>query len=349
MSAAGLPVIDADDLVEHVRADFGVSLTSISQVFGGQDSDAVLIRAATVENTELAVKVTRSEGVSGLLASAHLARIIPSGIVGPLLTHSGDPYSFVEARRVSLTPWIPGRAAFGAGMDADQWRSFGALLSRVHAARLPLAVAAQLATEDYRSPATAIAADLHERIRESASGGTGSADPLSAALVHDWRAAVDAIALILAQIDEIGDELRAGSRTSVVCHGDAHIGNVVLGENGDVWLLDWDGVILAPRERDLMFVIGGVLTKAPVSAEEQQWFFEGYGGAEIDPIHLAYYHCSWAVQDLTDFAARVLDRSPQPSSVRGQALALFRDLLRPTGIVQRALNSLQELGRGFSA
>lgn len=347
-SAAGSPIIDADFLVERVRADFGVSLGSISQVFGGQDSDAVLIRAATVEDTELAVKVSRSQGVSGLLACAQLARGIPSGIAGPLVAHSGDPYSFVDDRRLSLTPWISGRPAFGAGMDADQWRRFGALLSKVHAAQLPPAVADQLPTEDYRSPATAIAADLHERIRESAGRGTGSADPLSAALVRDWSGAGDGIGLILAHIDNLGDELRTGSAPAVICHGDAHIGNVLLGENGHVWLLDWEEVVRAPRERDLMFVIGGVLTKAPVIAEEQQWFFEGYGGAEIDPIQLAYYRCSWAVQDLTDFAARILDRSAGPSSVRGQALALFRDLLRPTGIVQRALDSLRAIGRGLS-
>jgi spectinomycin phosphotransferase len=279
------------------------------------------MRGLTVENTQLAVKVSRSERVSGLLVPAHLAGGIVAGIAAPLRSHSGVPYSLVGGRTMSLTPWISGRTAFESGMNADQWRRFGALLSQVHAAQLPEMVADQLDTEDYRTSALAVAGDLHERICGSGGGRhlAASADPLTVALTRDWQTASDSIALVLAQTDELGDELRAGSRASVVCHGDAHLGNVMLGENGAVWLLDWDGAVLAPRERDLMFVIGGVLTKAPVTTEEQQWFFEGYGDAEIDPIQLAYYRCSWAVQDLTDFAARILDRSAGLSPARSQA------------------------------
>jgi spectinomycin phosphotransferase len=43
----------------------------------------------------------------------------------------------------------------------------------------------------------------------------------------------------------------------------------------ELWLLDWDGVVVAPRERDLMFVVDGVLADAPVTAEQQSWFFDG--------------------------------------------------------------------------
>jgi spectinomycin phosphotransferase len=57
----------------------------------------------------------------------------------------------------------------------------------------------------------------------------------------------------------------------------------------ELWLLDCDGVVVAPRERDLMFVVDGVLADAPVTAEQQSWFFDGYGHHEIDPALLAYY------------------------------------------------------------
>lgn len=350
-------MIDADVLVEHVRADFGVSLTSISQVQGGQDTDAVLMRTLTDEKTQLAVKVSRSERVSGLLVPAHLANGISTGIAAPLRSHSGIPYSFVGGRTVSLTPWISGRTAFESGMNADQWRRFGALVSQVHAAQLPPMVTDRLDTEDYRTSALAVAAELHERIcnSEGSRHVVRSADPLIVALTRDWQTASDSIALLLAQTDDLGTELRAGSRAYVVCHGDAHIGNVMLGENGDVWLIDWDGAMLAPRERDLMFMIGGVLADAQVTTEQQQWFFEGYGHRDIaghrdiDPIHLAYYRCSWAVQDLADFAARILDQPAGPSAVSSQALSFFRSLLGRTGIVQLAVNSLREIGRGSDA
>lgn len=274
-----------------------------------------------------------------------------SGVPAPLRARSGRPYSIVGSRRLSLTPWISGRRGLETGLAAHQWRSFGGLLSRVHAAQVPPAVAHRLPAEDYRTPAAAIARTLDERIREREAGRkpAGADDPLNGALIREWRAAGDSLAEILAQVDDLGDELRAGCAATVVCHGDAHIANLLLGDDGEVWLLDWDEVVCAPRERDLMFIIGGVLADAPVSTEQQGWFFDGYGPADVDPIHLAYYRCSWALQDIADFATRVLDQSDGPSPARSQALGLFRDVVGPTGIVNLALKSLQQIGRSVGA
>lgn len=91
-----------------------------------------------------------------------------------------------------------------------------------------------------------------------------------------------------------------------------------------------------------MFVVQGVIAAAPVSAREQSWFFEGYGPAELDPVRLGYYRCSWALQDIAGFASAVLE--PWRPRERAHALASFRSLLSPNGIVELALTSLRGLG-----
>lgn len=202
-----------------------------------------------------------------------------------------------------------------------------------------------LPVEDYRTPAAALARALHRRIREQDKHGPPAEDSLTAALIRDWLAAADSVPLIMAQIDGLGDELRAAAADTVVCHCDAHIGNVLISDDGEVWLLDWDEVVRTPRERDLMFVIGGVLTgDACMTAEQQEWFFDGYGPVDIDPLRLAHYRSSWAMQDVADFAARILDR-PGPPAEAEQALSFFRDVVGPTGIVSQAVASLQQIGR----
>jgi spectinomycin phosphotransferase len=348
-SAAGAPIIDRAAVVARLRADFGVSVHSISQVSGGQDSEAVVMRAVTVDGAEFAVKVSRSLGVGGLLASAFLARRVSSGIAGPLLARSGQPFSVVDGRRLSVSPWVSGRGAYETGMDAPQWRSFGSVLAEVHDVQLPRAAADQLPTEDYRTPAAASTRVLDERIRaEVRRHPAGSDASPTGALIREWHAATGSVGAILTHIDDLGDELRACTRPSVICHGDAHIGNVQLSDDGGIWLLDWDEVVCAPRERDLMFVLGGVLAHAPVSTRQQGWFFEGYGPADIAPVQLAYYRCSWALQDIADYAGRVLDQPAMSSGAGSQALELFCDLLSPTGIVRLAVDSLQEIGRDVS-
>jgi Ser/Thr protein kinase RdoA (MazF antagonist) len=44
----------------------------------------------------------------------------------------------------------------------------------------------------------------------------------------------------------------------VLCHADLHTWNVLVDSVGDLWIADWDEAVLAPRERDLMFVVGGI-------------------------------------------------------------------------------------------
>ena len=59
--------------------------------------------------------------------------------------------------------------------------------------------------------------------------------------------------------------------------------------------------MLAPRERDLMFVDG----IAGGHAADPTAFFEGYGDVDPDPVVMAYYRIEWAVQDLAEFSASV--------------------------------------------
>lgn len=134
----------------------------------------------------------------------------------------------------------------------------------------------------------------------------------------------------------LGGQLRGRLLRDVLCHGDAHTANVLIDPDGQVWLIDWDDAVLAPQERDLMFVVHGVLADAPVSDREQSWFFEGYGPAELDPVRLGYYRCSGALQDLGGFAAVVLDDRQHSSEERAHALTNFRSLLWPSGIVELA-------------
>ncbi len=77
-----------------------------------------------------------------------------------------------------------------------------------------------------------------------------------------------------------------------------------------VWLIDWDDAVLAPCERDLMFILdGGVLANAAVSSQEQAWFFDGYGAFDVDSARLAYYRCTRALVDVADPALHIIQGS----------------------------------------
>ena len=73
---------------------------------------------------------------------------------------------------------------------------------------------------------------------------------------------------------------------------------------GRLHLLDLDTLLLAPRERDLMFIGAGVAGHWR-DAQEAIWFYEGYGPQQPDAQALAYYRCERIVADVVDYCEQL--------------------------------------------
>lgn len=336
-------------LCAWVRDDFGVEFTSIGRVGLGADAAAELWRGVSAVGTSYAVKWSGGGTPAGLLVAAHLVEHGIPGVVAPVPSLSGRLWSEREGRRLFLLPWVSGARALDGGMSEEHWVSFGDMLAQVHATAVTEAVEEYLPAEDHTPDRVASAAHvldsrLQEVVDESADVGD-LADHLVWALAQEWRGGMARLVrTLLDQADGLGRELRAGQTPGVLCHGDPHVLNVLLEGDEKVWLIDWDDVVLAPSERDLMFVIGGVLPFAPVTPQEQSWFFAGYGSADLDPVRLAYYRCARALEDLVDPALQVVDIDRYSASERADALSIVRGVQSPTGLACLALSSLQDLG-----
>ena len=149
-----------------------------------------------------------------------------------------------------------------------------------------------------------------------------------------WRARQDVIAPV-ERADRLGEQLAGCSFPQVLCHADLHTWNVLVDPDEQLWIVDWDEVVLAPRERDLMFVVGGIGHDLVRPADTES-FFQGYGQASVDPRLLAYYRCAWAVQDIAAYGEQVLLAPGESEESRRAALEGFLDLFAPGNIVDLA-------------
>ena len=316
-----------DRIRPWVLADFGVRLLDVEPYGGGLDPDAAVWRAVDDEAREWAVKWTRRDSRFGLRLSRSLAESGVVGVPGPRVASDGRPWSDHRGGRLSVTTWISGEDAFETGLDLAQWREFGALLRQVHDHELPGAEPGVTARRGIRRAGIHIKRRLGE-IDELVAASGESTEPAILRFVARWPEARSRIR----GLQDVAGRLKIARAPTerVTCHGDPHLGNVVLDDRGRPWLIDFDDAVRAPREVDLMLVHPGVLFGRPITEDERSAFDEGYGDLALDRDRLTRFACVRAVEDLVETAHELLARD---TDTRADDLeVLFLGILSPTGL-----------------
>ncbi len=211
------PAVPPDAVADRVAAAYGIRLVALDRAPGGADATATLWRGTASDGRAYAVKVSRGGLAIGLAVTSHLAAAGVPGVPAPLTTVDGRLWTDLDGAQLSVVPWLAGRTAVSGGLDAAQWRAFGALLAGVHRADVP-ALRELLPTEDYRPAAAPAVRVLGDRL---AAGPLPAEEP-ARSLVAAWRSAADRIAVLPAAAEELGAALRRRPASRVLCHGDAH-------------------------------------------------------------------------------------------------------------------------------
>jgi RIO-like serine/threonine protein kinase len=120
----------------------------------------------------------------------------------------------------------------------------------------------------------------------------------------------------------------------VLCHADIHPFNIMITPSGLVFL-DWEGMMLAPRERDLMFYASDMRAMS----DYRRAYEAGY---ELNEYLVTYYTYEWALQEFSDYIGRIFD-DHNSTAARRHALQeferLFGDEKSSGGVVKQALDS----------
>lgn len=337
------PDVPDESLSACLRDDFGVRAAEVAFLPIGNDVDSAAYRVLAHDATAYFLKL-RGWRRSGRFdpATVALPRFLHDAgiaqVIAPIPTRDGRLWVDLGDFAVILSPFVAGRNGFETPLSGRQWAELGAALRAMHTATVPPTLSALIAREAYAS-------HWRDRVRATQARVEGQefADPVAAQLAAFLRAARRVIAHMVARADALGEALRASPPTPVLCHADLHAANVLLTADGRLYIVDWDTPIFAPKERDLMFIGGGV-GGAWDTEGEAALFYRGYGRTEIDAAALAYYRYERIVEDIAEYSERLLFTDEGGAD---RAISLDKFLLQfgPGRVVEIARRTDEERGR----
>lgn len=300
-------------IIDKLKAFYGIEVSALEPLSFGADIHASLykVRAKNKKTYFLKLK-QQSINVDLLNVLANFEEIIQ-----PVKTIEGKLSQQVESLTFILYPFIEGEDGFSRALSNEQWIRLGKVLRRIHQIELPSSF--DIRREDY-SPKwrDAVRSLLNQRNNSS--------------FLQFLQANKSLVERIVDRADFFSKNIKR--QKSVFCHSDIHGGNVLL-DGDSLYIVDWDDPILAPKERDLMFIGGGV-ANVWNKPDEIKLFYQGYGQVEIDRDLLSYYRYERIVQDIAEFAQLFLhnDTSSKDSEIMYKH---FLDMFAPKGVIDIAI------------
>jgi spectinomycin phosphotransferase len=318
------PDVDDTAVVACLRDHYGVVPTHLTFLPLGADAGTAVYRAVAADGTAYFVKLRRVFDAAAVAIPHFLRSQGVDAVMAPMTTGTGELSAGLDGLRLTLFPYVDGHNAVEVPLSDAQWRAFGAALKAVHTVALPPELRDAVPRERFAP-----------QLRDAVTHWLRVAD----AFAHDpvARRLADALRTRRAQIDELvrraarlAAELAARPRELVLCHSDVHAANLLVDDGGErLYIVDWDEPVLAPKERDLMFIGGGVCGGWDTPREDRL-FYAGYGTVNVDPVALAYYRFERIVADIAAECDEVFLTAAGDD--REQSVEYFERQFEPGGV-----------------
>lgn len=328
------PDLQDERIIACLQDEYSVPGVQITFLPLGADLNTAVYRVVADDETPYFVKVRKGVFDSISVALPNFLRDLGIvQIIAPLSTKSGQLWADLDAFKVILYPFIVGKNGYEVGLSDRHWRDFGATLKCIHSAVLPPALIRRIQRETYSPQGREIVKMYLDRVEDSAFN-----DSVAVKLAAFLKSKRDEILDLAWRAERLDQALQARPPEFVLCHSDIHAGNILIDANGALYIVDWDDPILAPKERDLMFIGGAQGFTGRTTQEEETQFYHGYGQTQIDPFALAYYRYERIIQDIAAYCEQLF-LTNSGGADREQSLRYLKSNFLPNGTVEVAYQS----------
>jgi spectinomycin phosphotransferase len=329
------PDISDDTIIACLHDTFGLRIAHVAFLPLGWVNNATY-RVTADNGTPYFLKLRR--GNFDEIAVAIPAFLHAQGIrqvMAPVATTSHDLWVHAHGFDWILYPFFEGKTGFEVALSKPQWVALGESMKAVHTTILPATLVERMPQENYSRRWRDSVKAFHKQVAQDRYD-----DPIAASLAAFWLTKRDEIERIVEHAEQLALVLQQRAVTLVVCHSDLHGRNILVGADDELAIVDWDEPILAPKERDLMFIGGGV-GGIWNTDQETRWFYHGYGQTEINLVALSYYRYERIVVDIAEISERIFGMQGSVEE-RQKGLGLVNQFL-PNNVVDIAHRSYQQL------
>ena len=328
------PNIPDEHINACLRETYGLDVAQLTFLSLGADVNTAVYRADTGDGKRYFVKLR--SGVFDEMTIIVPKLLHDQGIqqvIAPLPTQSGQLWTSLENFKLAVFPFVEGSNGYEIELTDQHWVEFGRALKAIHSAAILPAITSRIQRESFSSQWRESVKDFQRQAVETIFG-----DPVAAELAAFLRRQQAVINHLVQRATDLAAALQSQSPSFILCHADIHAGNVLIDANDHFYIVDWDTLIMAPVERDLMYVGGGQFLDTRSPEEEAALFYQGYGPAQTDSVALAYYRYERIVQDIAAYCEEILITSGD-SADRANGLRQLMSQFEPNNVVEITFRS----------
>ncbi len=312
------PNISDELIISRLQDEYSLHVSTLTFLPIGADLGSAVYRVVATDGTGYFLKLRKGFDEIVVAVPLFLKSEGIQEIIAPVETQSRQGWADFGEYKMILYPFIEGKNGFEMELSDDHKRRIGSALKAIHSAQVPPELERLIPKEMFSPQWRESVKSLQVQVEEKS-----FQDPSATKLAEFMKSRRSEISRLIQRTEELASELQPKPMKRVLCHTDIHGGNILIKADDDLYIVDWDAPLLAPKERDLMF-IGGGIDDIWKSKQDESIFYEGYGETQIDFPMMAYYRYERVIADLASYGEQLLltdeggtDREPAYRRFKG--------------------------------
>ncbi|MBP9759037.1 phosphotransferase [Candidatus Dojkabacteria bacterium] len=287
------PKNKSEKMTDCLTRQYGIQAKSITFMPLGADANTIVYKVESNKGEMYLLKIrTDNFDETSVLIPHYLHEQKVEHIITPVLTEDLQPYYFDGIDYLTVYPFIDTLKITETEFTDDNKVVLGALMKKIHRLKIPNSIKSKINKYEFSSKWAERLVHAIDKIQK-----TTFNDQLTIELVQFIKEKDYVIRSLINYSQELTGEPCLVSDEFVLCHGDLHFWNLITDKNNYFYLIDWDTVILAPKERDLMF-IGSKIDNLWNTSQDIDLFYEGYGMTDINKSVQDYFRADRIIEDL---------------------------------------------------